>query len=222
MYPYKTPQILTVQTYTDYGGHTGTASALQVQAALVIAERQMTQELHTFMLPTIITGEYQAPWWDHPVELEYGMVRSFISGTLLSIPTDVSDPYELTTRVRGFIRNSDAGHIDIVPDWDSQWTSNWGPYKVRVVYVAGHGTGTTLNDPSLLMALTAATELVLNEMVAAGTTEAQIGVQRWSSMRYSESRFPLRMTAFGSSARANFISGLVAHLKVFRVGRFRR
>jgi hypothetical protein len=72
------------------------------------------------------------------------------------------------------------------------------------------------------MALTAATELVLNEMIAAGTTEAQIGVQRWSSMRYSESRFPLRMTAFGSSARANFIAGLVAHLKVFRIGRFRR
>jgi len=213
---------MTVQKFIDYGGHTGTATAFQVQAALVIAERQMTQELHTFMLPTIVTGEYQAPWWDHPVELEYGMVRAFISGTLLSIPMDVRDPYELTTRVRGFIRNSDAGHIDIVPDWDSQWNCNWGPYKVRVVYVAGHSTGTTLNDPSLLMALTAATELVLNEMVAAGTTEAQIGVQRWSSMRYSESRFPLRQTAFGSSARANFISGLVAHLKVFRVGRFRR
>jgi hypothetical protein len=222
MYPYKTPQILTVQTYTDYGGHTGTASALQVQAALVIAERQMTQELHTFLLPTIITGEYQAPWWDHPVELEYGYVRAFITGTLLSIPTDVDNPHELTTRVRGFIRNSDAGHIDIVPDWNSQYADNWGAYKVRVVYCVGHDTGTTLNDPNLLMALTAAAELVLNEIVAAGTTEAQIGVQRWSSMRYSESRFPLRMTAFGSSARANFIAGLVAHLKVFRIGRFRR
>jgi len=214
---------MTVQKFVDYGGHTGTATAFQVQAAMTIAERQMTEELHTFMVPTIVTGEYQAPWWDHPVELEYGNVLRVITGTLLSIPTSNANPFELTTPVRLFIRNAEAGQIDAVPDWDkSHWEEDWGPYKVRIVYCAGHNTGTTLNDPSLMMALTGATELVLNELVAAGTTEAQIGVQQWSSMRYSEKRYPLRMTAFGSSARANFIVGLVAHLKVFRVGRFRR
>jgi hypothetical protein len=219
-YPFLTAQILSEQLFVMYGGHTGTATAAQVAGALAIAERQMTEQLGTYLVPVTVTGTYYVNNDFSPLVLEVGRIREVKKATFHFIESLVTGTY---TDYPGIaqIRDAESGFVDIRFHIDSYPCCQWqpGPYEVEVVFTSGMDTGTSMNEPGLHMGLAAAADLVLNEMIDPGGSEVQVGVQDWSSMRYRENRTPLHNTAFGMSARANYISRLVEHLKVRRVGR---
>ena len=227
-YPFLTAQILTELHFVSYGGHTGNATSMQVQAALTIAERQMTEYLGTYLLPVTVTGEYWVYGECNPFELPVGNVLSIERAEFLHACSCYTGTLTSYLAI-GNLRNARLGYVDVRPHPDSAYCYNGEPcsccgypYKLQIAYRSGLDTGTTMNDPTLLMALTGAADLVLNEMVDPGGHEAQIGIQSFSSLKYSERRFPLRNTIFGSSARANYIANLVDHLKVKKVGRIKR
>ncbi len=91
-------------------------------------------------------------------------------------------------------------------------------YRVRIIYTAGLPVGAA-SDPRLLLGLTTAADLALQQITdqcAAEGGPGDPGVQSYSSIGYTESRFPLHMTAFGPSARANYAAG---QLRVFKYNR---
>jgi len=218
-YPFLIAQILSEQLFVTYGGRTGTASAAQVAGALTIAERQMTEQLGTYLVPVTVTGTYYVNNDFEPLVLEVGRIREVKRATFHFIESLETGTYTNYPAIAQ-LRDAESGFIDVrfhLNGYPCQWQP--GPYEVEIVFTAGMDTGTTMNEPSLHMGLAAAADLVLNEMVDPGGFEVQVGVQDWSSMRYRENRTPLHNTAFGMSARANYISRLVEHLKVRRVGR---
>ncbi len=89
------------------------------------------------------------------------------------------------------------------------------PFQVRVVYEAGLPTG-TISDPRLLMGLTVAADLALEQIIDPSGAEGgpgDVGVQQYSSLNYSETRFSLKPTAFGSSAKANYAANMISVFK---------
>lgn len=84
------------------------------------------------------------------------------------------------------------------------------PYNVQVVYDSGLQTGTS-NSPSVMQALVLAAQINLNEIDVSLSNEgtADVGIQTFSSMNYSEVRAKLGNTAFGNSAVAQRIARLV-------------
>jgi hypothetical protein len=221
-YPFTTPKILTPSTFATFGGLTGTYAQAQLDAALLIAEQQMTSELGSWLVPVIVTGTYALPFGagDRFV-LELGNLISInkieyfhLTGCFCSTP--------ISSDVQCYIRNNRAGIIDIVPHplvYNCSCHCS-PPYQARIVWSSGFGLGYLAGQASVQLALTLAANLVLDIMNGAG--EGFIGVQAWSSLRYSERRVLLRETPFGSSAQANYIRSLVASYKVNRVGKFGR
>ena len=55
-YPYSSPIILSDAIFTLYGGHTGSSVPAQRQAAYLIAEMAASDDISSFLLPTIVTG----------------------------------------------------------------------------------------------------------------------------------------------------------------------
>ncbi len=217
-YPYNSAFIINDTVFVAYGGQTGTSTPAQRAAAYLIAERQMTQHIGAFLKPTIVTGTYLCAT-SNPVQLTYGYVRSIISVVIHSAE-DAGDEYvytasDIATYV--FVRNWECGYLDIILTPVGWICCNpITPYTVEIAWESGLLTGTSV-QPDMLLALTCASQIILNEVVGDGTLMNEgigdIGIQEFSNQFYHEIRAKLGHSEFGGSAKANFISKLIKHLR---------
>jgi len=208
-YPYDAPILLDDFWFLSLGGETGTSSALQRAAAYMIAEKQMTEHLDTFLVPTIITGTYYQPTHFNPVVTGYGHVNRLIhvsvnTATILDCSLAANDACAI-------IRNDTYGYVDVSCILSLCGCSYRTPYNIQIVYEAGLPSGTSL-QPDLLLGLVIAAQINLNEMdshTLHNEGAYDIGVQQFSSQGYSEQRVKLGRNAFGQSAAAQKIANLV-------------
>lgn len=217
-FPYSSPQILTDAIYIAYGGHTGTTTQAQRNAAFLIAEMAATEDVGSFLLPTTFTGTY-TPEYGRPLMLDYGYVNSvnlvsFIDEKDCIYWSQVgTDNYYVSIRgdgKRGII------DIDYLVAHCNCCTNGEFPYKVQVVYNAGLQSGTSYL-PDVLLALTTYADIIINEIIGYGNeAPGDIGVQEFSNQQYRESRVALLRTQFGTSARAQFASKLLTRLRKLR------
>ena len=193
-YPYSYPIILDDETYIQYGGHTGTSTSYQRDAAYLIAEKKVSAYLNTYLMPTVVTGTYQRGF---PQTLDHAHVSEVIQTEYFS--DSVLDNYGRLSEYP--FTNTYCG----TPLSDPGAASS-----MRVVYQAGLPSGSA-HQPDMLLALTILAELNLNEIIDPGANESagDVGVTHFSNNGYSETRVDFRATLLGSSARANKAAELV-------------
>lgn len=224
-YPYSNPLFINDSVFVAYGGETGTSTQAQRNASYLIAEKQMTAHLGTFLLPTQVTGTYYYPANHTPLVLDYGYVRSIDDITIHTV--DFNNSCKVTDYDgSSVIRNAKNGYIDIAYALSvcSCGVHILPPYNVTVVYTAGLYSGTA-QQADMLLALTIAAQINLNEIdwhTQSNEGAHDIGVQAFSNNGYSETRVKLGANAFGNSAAATKIGNLVKHLRSKPVLAFHR
>jgi len=210
IYPYNYPLILNDDTFVAYGGSTGTTTPQMRTAAYLIAEQQMSNHVGTFLLPTVITGSWDYQFGNGYLATEYG----YVSGLLGFVVQDHlgNTLKQLTGTHHNFaaIHDDSFGYlyIDQFLGYCSIPCNN--PYKFQAVYEAGLPTGVA-SQPGMLVALTAASQLVLNELlpVPANESTGDVGVLSFKSLDYSEVRKGWHKTAFGDSPKAAWVAHMV-------------
>lgn len=208
-YPFSSPIILTDDIFIAYGGQTGTAPAAQRNAAYFIAEKHVTNYVGTFLLPTTVTGTYSYNGSNFVVT-DYGYVHSVKSVVCQSIDSLTSCTLSDKDGC-AFIFNDTFGYLNVSCANNQCGCAGWGqPYKYQIAYEAGLPTGTA-SQADILLALTVVAQETLNEMIYphANESDGARGVEKWSSLDYSETRKKLKRTALGQSARANFAAELL-------------
>ena len=207
VYPYSSPIIMTDNLFTLYGGQTGTFSAAQRTAAYLIAEQQATTFLGTFLLPTHVTGTWGAA---NRIVTDYGYVQSVDSVMILSKNSFTECTLQQDSGCV-FVWEDTFGYLDVGCMLNYCNCNNFVvPYQVRVAYTAGLPTGVA-TQPAVLLALTMAAQISLNEMIypSQNETTGDVGVEQFSSLDYSEKRKSLRNTSFGNSAKSQKIANLL-------------
>ena len=210
-YPYTSAIIMTDAIFSDYGGHLSDSTQPQRNAAYQIAERQLSSELETYLLPTIITGTYLYNPLDKFLILENAYVQRIIRTRFIDIEEDAYWSQAGTDNIYLSLRSGERGLVDIHSILGNYSCNHpyMYPYKIEEVYEAGLPTGTA-NSPDILLALTTYADIILNEITGYGNeAPGDIGVQQYSNQNYSEARVKLLRTSFGTSARAQFIKKLI-------------
>ena len=206
IYPHSSPIILTDSIYVAYGGQTGTSTVAQRTASYLIAEKQMSSHIGTFLLPTVVTGTFPWPSGHHLV-LPYSHILSIPNVTVLTQESLVTCELNENSGC-AFLWDDTYGYIDVrqVASCCSCCTSGYA-YQVRVVMNAGLPTGTA-SQADMLLGLTLAGELNLNRIIDRSANEGtgDIGIEEFSNLGYREKRIGLKRTAFGNSAAANEIA----------------
>lgn len=224
------PQVLTDAIFLKYGGSVENLSQGQLQAAYAIAEAQAAEEIGTYIGPTRVTGTYSWPPMGEVLQLEKNRIIGIVGVTaILEAGCDcANDAIELSGCA--WIKEAGAGIIDVRQCGNTLRANCAGcyarygqPYQVRVVFDAGLPTG-TWGDPRLLMALTTAAKIALDQMLDPESGEGgagEPGVKSFRSLSYSETRSEAsyRMTAFGNSARANYAAGLLRSFRYHSPGK---
>lgn len=217
---------MTDAIFSAYGGKgTGSFTQTQLQSSYLLAEQQVSNYIGTLLLPHIITGTY--PFQHTPrLVTDYGYVSRLIAVNVLT-KSQLSSTCDLTSNEGcGFIYNDTFGYVDFRQvsgicgfSWYSGWPySNFVsynvPYQVQLVYEAGLPTGTA-NFPGILEALTIMAQIDLNEkepgLVGNNEGNGDVGIQRFSSIDYSETRrdSSLKRTGLGDSPKANRAARLI-------------
>ena len=208
VYPHNSPIILTDDIFVQYGGQTGTTTNAQRDAAYLVAEMQATEYIGTFLLPTIITGTYQS--MGGRIVTDYGYVHR-IMGAMLLYSDDGSTCNLSSESGCAFIGDDTFGYLDY-----RRTTQLCGcagsrvAYQYQIAYEAGLPTGTA-TKPGILLALTMASTITLNEMKFPSVNEGagDVGITEFWNMDYKEVRMRLRRTAFGMSAVSNKVAQLI-------------
>src|SRR5512139_1449357 len=208
-YPYNSPIILTDDIYQTYGGDLKVASTAQRQAAYWIAEETVSEDIDSFLLPTLVTGTYL--YQNNIIVLDHAYVHQIYLTQFLDFDETVY--YTITGTANEYLNlfNQERGMVDISYVLGNCHCSNHAspyPYKVRIAYQAGLPSGTSFR-PDVLLGLTGYATIMLNEIVGYGNeAPGDIGVQEFANQEYREKRKILLRTAYGSSAKAQFIHGL--------------
>jgi hypothetical protein len=210
LYPHKIPLILTDGIFTEMGGQTGSYTVSQRQLAYRIAEQQATTYINTFLLPTIITGTFGA---SQRIVTDYGYVSRVLAVNILSRDSWTNCTLQSNNGCV-FIWEDTFGYLDVscVMNYCGCAGAIY-PSQIQVVYEAGLPTGVA-NQPAMLLALTMAATISLNEMIfpSANESTGDIGIKEFTSMGYSgysEKRVGMQQNAFGSSAKAVKIGQLI-------------
>ena len=205
IYPHSSPIILTDSIYVAYGGHTGTSVVAQRTAAYLIAEKQMTSHIGTFLLPTIVTGTFPWPGGMHLV-LPYGHINSIPNVTVLDQESLATCNLDESAGC-AFVWDDTYGFIDVRKVAQTCACCFGYPYQVRVVMNAGLPTGSA-SQADMLLGLTMAAEINVNRITDPSANEGtgDIGIEEFSNLGYREKRIGLKRTAFGNSAKANEIA----------------
>lgn len=211
LYPYNAPIILTDSIYLAYGGQTGNSNTTQRSAAYLIAEEEVSEDLDTLLLPTIVTGTHLY----QPLQnylLDYGYVTRLIQVDLLDVEEKsyftVDDPSSLYASMLDYER----GILGISP----YCLGSCSPYKVRAIYETGLPSGTAYHS-NILLALTTMANIFLNEIIGYGNEGVgDVGIQNFRNQQYYEERKFLLRTTFGQSAKAQFVHKLLGKFRKYR------
>jgi len=216
-YPYTAPIILNDTNYLLYGGNTGSSVSAQRTAAYLLSEMQVSEDLDTFLLPTIVTGTFlYNPL--RPLMLEHNYVHRVILTRFVDEEEDTYFTVSGTSNVYVHLLNDERGVVSI----DSGVLAGCphissSPYKMQVIYEAGFSTGTA-NQPDIMLALTTYADIILNEITGYGNESVgDIGVESFRNQQYSEQRKFLLRTNFGTSARAQFVHKLLATYRKYKM-----
>jgi hypothetical protein len=211
LYPHNAPIILNDSVFTEFGGQTGSYSASQRNLAYRIAEQQATTFLNTLLLPTIVTGTFG---YQSRIVTDYGYVNRVLAVNILSRDNWTNCTLQSDSGCV-FVWEDTFGYLDVscVANYCGCGGSPT-PSQVQVVYEAGLPTGVA-SQPAVLLALTMAATISLNEMIfpSANESTGDIGVKEFTSMGYSgysEKRVGMQQNAFGSSAKAVKIGQLLS------------
>jgi hypothetical protein len=167
---------------------------------------QATQYIGTFLLPTIVTGTFM--YDGNYVATDYGYVHQILSVTIISKTGNECGLQSDSSCA--FIANDTFGYLDVRCSISSSSCGNiLSPYQYKIAYEAGLPTGTA-SKPSILLGLTMAAQLFLNEIAypSANESTGDVGVESFSNQGYSEKRKTLKRTSFGQSAKASYIAHL--------------
>ena len=211
LYPYSSAIVMNDADYVLYGGNVSDTTLAQRQAVYWIAERELSEDLETFLLPTIVTGTYLFRWTDQFLVLDHTYINRIIQTSFIDTQEKTYWSQAGTDNIYLSLRDDERGLVDIhwVLGNCNCTTYSQYPYKVQEVYEAGLPTGVA-NRPDIMLALTTYSEILMNEIVGYGNeAPGDIGVQQFSNQQYSEIRVKLVNTAFGASARAQFVKKLV-------------
>lgn len=202
-YPYTSAIILTDAIFTQYTDGLLTGSALK-STGYWLAEEAVSRDLNTFLLPTVITGTYN---YNHYVMLDHSYIQQiyavrFMDSLNVAYHT-VSGSFNTYTRL--YSDTYGVVDLDYVGSLCSACPYGQYPYKVEVIYQAGLPTGTA-NQPYVLLALTQAATMFINEIQGYGNEGVgNVGITRYSNQQYSETRMGLINTVYGNSAKSQFI-----------------
>jgi len=225
------PVILTDDLFFSYIGdpvYTGTST--QRDAAYLIAEQEMIQEIKTPLLPTSMTGTWRYPgiYGNPTIVLPYQKINTVDSvailyggGTGVCGLQSVAGCHRIKSDTYGYIDAHCIGNLAIL----NCGCTITDMYQVRVAFTAGLSTGIAADDKSLHMALAMIAEQYLTEIIDPGASPGgpgAPGIVGWSSLGYSEKMNPaaLKLTPMGASGRMNAVRRMVRHLKKKRALRF--
>lgn len=206
-YPFSSPIILNDTIFGLYGGQTGSFSALQRSAAYLIAEQQTSNYVGTLLLPTVVTGTWG---YSSRIVTDYGYVSQVYAANILSY--NGSSNCNLQSKSGCvFVWEDTYGYLDVgclMNYCNCDYISS--PYQIQLAYQAGLPTGVA-TQPAVLLALTMAATISLNEMTFPSQNEGtgDIGITEFSSLDYHERRVAMRRTVFGTSAKAEKIASLL-------------
>lgn len=207
VYPHSSALILNDTEFIKYGGQFGDFTPQQRSAAYVIAEKQATKYIGTFLLPTIVTGTFGHT---SRVVTDYGYVSRILAVNILS-KDSLSSCTLHSDSACAWVYEDTFGYLDISCVINHCNCAGWlYPYQIQVAYEAGLPTGTA-NQPDVLLALTQAAQINLNEMTFPSLNEGvgDVGITDFASMDYRETRKDFKRTVFGSSAKSAFIAHLL-------------
>ena len=207
LYSLNTPIILNNATFLLYGGQSGSYTQPQLDAAYRIAEQQATTFLGTFLLPVIVTGTFG---YQPRIVTDYGYVNRVLGVNLLSRDSWTNCTLQSDSGCV-FIWDDTFGYLDV--GCVASYCGCPSPSQVQVVYEAGLPTGVS-SQPAVLLALTMAATISLNEMIfpSANESTGDIGLKEFTSMGYSgysEKRVATARNSFGNSAKAYKIGQLL-------------
>jgi hypothetical protein len=210
IFPHNSAVILNNTQFLLYGGQTGTFVQAQLDAAYRIAEQQATTYLNTFLLPTIVTGTFG---YQPRIVTDYGYVSRVLAVNILSRDNWTTCTLRSDSGC-AFVWEDTFGYLDVSCVANYCGCGGAIPSQVQVVYEAGLPTGVA-SQPAVLLALTMAATISLNEMIwpSANESTGDIGVQEFTSMGYSgysEKRVGMQQNSFGSSAKAVKIGSLIS------------
>lgn len=224
IYPYNSPIILNDAVFSAYGGlGTGSFPSQVLQSSYFVAERQVTEYIGTFLLPTTITGTY--PFMhQNRIVTDYGYVQQLLNVSILTRQS-CNDCSLTTNDGCGYIYQDTFGYIDFrqlssICGWSwwgypfAPYVLSYAPYQIQVSYVAGLPSGTA-SQPPILQALTILAQIDLNEkfpgVVGQNESVGAIGIQNFKSLDYSETRadHALIKTALGDDARSQRAKKLI-------------
>jgi hypothetical protein len=218
-YPFTSPIILTDDIFQAYGGIAGSSTPDMRSVCYTIAEEMFTDDVGTFLLPVIVTGTQYYSNRHTPYITEYAYVNQVILVRFLDTQERIYYSISGTANVYASLRNDTYGVVDIhhiFGNCQCATSLQPFPYQFQVVYQAGLPTGTASN-PKILMGLSTTADMVLRQLEGYGNeADGLVGVDQFKNQDYSEVRHNLKRTAFGSSARAQFVSGLYTSLRKHR------
>ncbi len=214
-YPYANPTTLTDAIFSVYGGDATLGTDQQRKVAYWMAEQVASNDIGTFLLPTIVTGTYL---FANRIMLDYAYVSEIQSVKFIDIEENVYWEVSGTSNVYVHLIDEVYSIVDIdgLLGYCNCYSNYGNPYKVQIAYKTGLPTGIAHN-PDVLLALSTYASIILNEIVGYGNeSPGDIGVQSWANQDYRENRVTLLRTSFGTSARAQFASKLLTRLRKFR------
>lgn len=218
IYPYIYPLIMSDDIFQKYGGLLGDTIDEMRTAAYCIAEQFVSEDLNTFLLPTIVTGTYS---YRSTLVLDHARVSKVILLRFYDVEEDLYWTVSGTANVYASLRDDGSyGLVDLhqvmANCQNCHAESGVLPYKIQVCYEAGFSSGTS-HQSNILMALTMASKIMLNEMLGFGNeAPGDIGVKRYSNQDYSEGRVGLIRTVYGTSAQAQLIHKLLSSYRLYR------
>lgn len=205
---------MTDAIYAMYGGNEANTTVAQRSACYWLAEKAASEDLDTFLLPTIYTGTYlYRP--NYPIILDHAWVQSVLVTRFIDREESVYFAITGTANIYVDLLIPERGvvNVDYIVSSCNCHGSQLYPYQVQIIYRAGLNSGTSY-QPDVLMALTTYTQIILNEMVGYGNeAPGDIGVQSFKNQQYSENRVALIRTAFGTSAKGQFAHRLLTKLR---------
>jgi hypothetical protein len=208
VYPYSSPIILNDNVFTEYGGIIGESNNAQRQAAYLIAEQQMVSHIGTLLLPEDITTTAPYNVKMKYFVTDYGYVNRLYGARVVNpwgeTKWDISGTGNYMT-----VSDDTYGYLYVV-DWMTRCQCYEEPLTIEFSYNAGLPTGVA-SQPGMLLALTMAAQINLNEFAVVSANEGvgNVGIEEFSSLEYREKRKPWKNTSFGASAKSARVAQLV-------------